>query len=175
MRRGLWIVLTTVGCLVGVWAAEPASDDDPWAGKTKSDVVTLLGDPTKTKDVADGGQVLTYKLVRLAEGAVAPAGMTVLNVPGLGVVGQMPKSGATVEGDTTITPTEVDKKGRPAGGGVTTEETVSVSWDTDTKEVERSWEDRPAIRGKVTLKFHVTESGEIESWSVAPKKAASER
>lgn len=175
MRRGPWIVLMTIGCLVGVWAAEPVPDDDPWAGKTESDVVTLLGEPTKTKDVADGGRVLTYKLVRLAEGAVPPTGMTVLNVPGIGVVGQMPKPGAVKAGDTTIAPTRVDARGRPIEGGVTTEESLTMSWDPDTGEVERSWEEGPAIRGKVTLKFHVTADGGIESWSVSPKKAASRR
>lgn len=175
MRRGSWIVLMTVGCLVGVWAAEPAEDDDPWAGKTRSDVVTLLGEPTKTKRVAAGGEVLTYKLVRLEEGAVPPAGMTILNVPGIGVVGQMPKAGAAKPGDATITPTQVDEKGRPVEGGVTTEESLTISWDADTKEVERSWEERPAIRGRVTLKFNVTAAGGIESWSVSPKKAASGR
>jgi hypothetical protein len=173
MRRGPWIVLMTIGCLVGVRAAEPVPDDDPWAGKAESDVVTLLGEPTKTKDVADGGRVLTYKLVRLAEGAVAPTGMTVLNVPGIGVVGQMPKPGTVKAGTSTITPTRVDKKGRPIEGGVTTEETASISWDTDGKKIEHSWEEQPAIRGKITLKFRVTAAGAIESWSVSPKKAAS--
>jgi hypothetical protein len=175
MRRKLWVAWVTVACLAGVCAAAAATDEDPWAGKTKSDVVALLGDPTKTKDVSDGGEMLTYKFVRLEEGAVPPIGMTVLSVPGIGVVGQMPKSGSRSEGETTITPTQVDKKGRPVEGGLTTETSTNISWDSDGKEVERSWEERPAIRGKITLKFNVTAAGEIESWSVSPKKAASGR
>jgi hypothetical protein len=175
MRRKLWLMMGAVVCLAGVCAAEPAKNEDPWAGKTKSDVVALLGDPTKTKQIAEGGEELTYKFKRLEEGAVPPVGMTVLNVPGIGVVAQVPKTVSRGEGDTTITPTRVDKKGRPVEGGVTTEESTNISWGTDGKKVERSWEERPAIRGKVTLKFNVTAAGEIASWSVKPKKAASKR
>ena len=170
MRRVMCVVLLAAGFLALVHAGESAAED-PWAGKSRSDVETLLGKPTKTKDAGDGTEVLIYKFVRLHEGAVAPVGMSMLNVPGVGVVGQMPDPG-TFDDDLGIEPTRVDKYGRGVEGGMRGEDEYSVSYDTETKKVERSWEERPSIRGKVTLRFRVNADGEIESWSVSPKKAA---
>jgi hypothetical protein len=174
VHRRLLIACAVVVCLSGerVAAAEPP--EDPWKGKTRSDVITLLGDPTKTKKTDDRGSVLIYKLLRLQEEAIPPPGLTVLDVPGIGVVGQMQTTRTMTGTDVDILPTEVDKQGRGTGGGVTEEENVSISWDKDGKKVERSWEERPAIRGKLTLKFNIAPGGEIESWSVSPKKAAAD-
>jgi hypothetical protein len=169
MRGKWWVVLLLVGFLAGSWAGE-----DPWTGKSRADVVTLLGEPKKAKTSKDGGELLVYKLVRLREGTVPEPGMSVLNVPGVGVVGlwAAPQSMSDVEAG--IAPTTVDRHGRSAegGAGAPAPEEASISWDLDKKEVTRSWEERPAIKGKVTLKFQVNAAGEIESWSVSPKRAA---
>jgi hypothetical protein len=175
MHRSWLIACVILACTLTGQAttAEPAPD--PWHGKTRSDVLTLLGEATKTKESADGRSVLIYKLLRLHEGAVAPTGMTILDVPGIGIVGQMQQPGALKGGEVDILPTETDKQGRGTGGGLTEEEKLTISWDPDTKKTERSWDDRPAIRGKLTLQFRLTPTGEIESWAVSPKKAAKAR
>ena len=160
-----------LACLSGVQAAKSKSAQDPWSGKTSTDVVMLLGEPTKTRKT-DDGSVLIYKLLRLEPDAVAPATMIVLDVPGIGVVARMLKDDSMRGVEISIEPTEVDKRGRGTGGGVTEQETASVTWNTDSRKIEHSWEERPAIRGKLTLKFELDPHGTIESWSVSPKKAA---
>jgi heat shock protein HslJ len=170
MRRVLVVAGLILVCLTGLQAGEA----DPWAGKNRTDVVMLLGEPNKTKS-ANGGEILTYKLVRLDEGAMPPVGMRVLGVPGIrGLVGTRTPSGAINGDEVAINPTEVDGKGRGTGGGVEIEESSSISWNTKDKQLERSWEDRPATRGKLTLKFHVSADGTIETWSMSPKKAATD-
>jgi hypothetical protein len=175
MYRVPWVALLAVGCLAGAWAAD-APAEDPWKGKTRADVTALLGEPTKTKTSGDGTEALTYKLYRLHEDAVPPPEVMVLNVPGIGVVGQMQQLDTLGAGDVALVPDERDRKGRGTGGGVGSgEESYSVEYDPKSGEVTRSWEEKPAFRGKVTLKFQVSGDGSVESWSVSPKKAASGR
>lgn len=173
MGRRRSIALMLAGCVILAGTAVPAAAADPWTGKSRQELETLLGEPTKEKKKSDGSALLVYKLVRLEEGAIPPPEMTVLNVPGVGVVAQMQRPGAMDGDEVSIRPTEMDAAGRGTGGGIESEETHSISWDTDGKKIERSWEgsERPAIRGKVTLKFQLTAGGTIDSWSVSPKKA----
>ena len=173
MRRCLPLLCVALFCLTALHAAD--SPEDPWSGKTRADAVALLGEPNKTKTIGDDETILIYKLVRLEDGAIPPAGMRVLNVPGLGVVAQVLPDALDYGGKVTINPTEMDDKGHVTAGGAATEETLSMSWDTEDKELTRSWQDKPAVRGKATLKLHVNAKGEILDWSVSPKKAAAGR
>jgi hypothetical protein len=168
------LVLLVVGFVGGVCGGEPA-DEDPWVGKSREDVVTFLGEPNKTKDAGDGGEILIYKFVRLREGDIAPMGMAVLNVPGIGLVGRMPGP-AAMKLDTVIEdPGTTNRRGRPAEGGLGEDEKLSVSYDADSGELERSWEERTVPSGgKATLKLHLDASGKVVSWTVSPKKARSD-
>jgi hypothetical protein len=171
-RHHLLVTICAIlACLSAARAADPAPAEDPWSGKTKTDVTNLLGEPTKAKKSADGS-LLTYKLLRLEQDAIPSSSMIVLDVPGIGVVARMLSDYSSGGSDVTIEPTELDRQGRGTGGGVGEQESASISWNTESKTTERSWEERPAIRGKLTLKFRIDPSGAIESWSVSPKKAA---
>ena len=92
-----------------------AADPDPWIGKSNADLVSLLGEPNKTKQ-SDAGEMLIFKLARLEEDSPPPSGMQVLKVPGVkGMLGLMPPKALapTAEGVSTMGPE--DKYGR--GGG----------------------------------------------------------
>lgn len=171
MHRGTIVACVILGCLPLTAAAAEKKDDDPWKGKSRSEVIALLGEPAKTKDARQGGEKLVYKFVRLEEGAIPPPGVAVLEVPGIGVVGRLPQAGAMQGGEMEVEPTETDRRGRKRGGGLTREESVSVTWEDGKKRVERTGDDRPAIRGKVTLKLVVGPDGKVESWFVSPRKA----
>jgi hypothetical protein len=173
VRRGLLVACIALICAPCAWAAEPDPSADPWKGKSRSEVLTLLGDPTKAKKSENGEELLIYRFVRLDENAVAPVGMAVLNVPGIGVVGRRLGADTREQPEVGIEPTELDKRGHRTGGGVTEqEESHTITWDKEGKHVEPAWEERPATRGKVTLKLWLNRDGEVASWSVSPKKAA---
>jgi hypothetical protein len=167
MRRALTLAGVAFICVAGLHAGDAG---DPWVGKTREDLVLLLGEPGKTK-TTDDGEHLTYKLVRLEKGAAPPFGMIVVSVPGVrgpvGIVTAPSRDGS----DVTINPTQVDPRGRPMGGGVETDESYTVTRDSEGNE-QRSWDDRSAIVGKLTLRFELGADGKIASWSVSPKKAA---
>ena len=55
MRIGLRIACVVLACLPGLRAADPPLAEDPWTGKGRDDLLTLLGEPTKKK--ADGKKV----------------------------------------------------------------------------------------------------------------------
>jgi hypothetical protein len=146
--------------------------EDPWRGKRREDLELLLGVPDGERQAAHGGRVLTYKLVRLADAARAPDDVLVLDVPGVGVVGRLSRRGPQSGAQDSVEPTEVDNRGRSVGGGITTSESHSISWDKESGNVERSWEERPALAGRVTLRFELAGDGTITSWSAKPPPRA---
>ena len=148
-----------------------AADLDPWIGKSRDDLLAVLGEPNKTKK-SDAGQLLVFKLVRLEEDSPPPSGMQVLKVPGVkGMLGLMPPKALVPTADSVSTMGPEDKYGRGGGGDVETSESHSISWSKEDG-LERSWDEQPAIRGRLTLKFTVDAAGNIVDWSVSPKKAA---
>jgi hypothetical protein len=169
MRIGLRIACVFLACLPGLRAADPPLAEDPWTGKGRDDLLTLLGEPTKKKADGKGSEQWTYKLVRLDPDAPPQPGVAVLNVPGIGMVGQLPAPG-TPEGNMQLDAAGYDNDGRPTSGGWQPQEEASVSWGKDGKKVEYSGDDTPSVQGKLTLKFHLT-GGRVERWSVSPKKA----
>ena len=147
----------------------PAADPDPWVGKTRADLVALLGEPHKVK-ASDEGEILTFKLLRMEEASIPPSGVRLLWVPGVkGTLGTMMPPGNIPQETAGIQPTDIDQQGRGTGGGVETDESYTVSW-SNKDGVERSWQDGPNIRGKLTLKFTLNKTNKIVTWTVSPKK-----
>ncbi len=172
MRRTTIVPLLFLMAAAAGARAAGAAEPDPWRGKSRAEIVTLLGEPHKTTRGAAGAETLTYRLVRLDESAIAPQGMSVLNLPGIGIVGRMhdidPRDGREV----SMGPTELDKRGRGTGGGIEEEQSFDVTWNSDKGQLERSWDERSAIRGRLKLVFELGPAGAIERWSVSPKKRA---
>lgn len=163
-------------CLFVAGSGEVLSESpDPWRGKSRQDVLSLLGEPTKSK-TGRGEETLTYKLIRLTlESSLAP-GVLIVDLPGVGLVGKIERDPETRADDTMYQPTEFDEEGRPIAGGFKEEPERSISWDTETGEVERDWDpslpDDLARASKLTVKFRLNAEGLVEDWSVSPKKAA---
>ena len=164
-------MMITTALLLLLAVPSLATAPDPWIGKSRDELTTLLGEPNKTKR-SKAGTTLTYKLARLEEGSIPPSGMSVIKVPGVsGMLGLSPGGTKMQVASTASDSAPDDKYGRGGGGDVDAGESHSVSWSKKDG-VERSWDDRSAIRGRVTLKFTVDGSGQIVDWSVSPKKAA---
>jgi hypothetical protein len=169
MRIGLHVACVLLVCLPVLRAEDPPLAEDPWTGKSRDDVLTLLGEPTKKKADGKGFEQWTYKLVRLDPDLPPQPGVMVLNVPGIGMVGRLPEPGI-LTGSMTLESSGYDKEGNLRSGGWQPEEGASVSYGKDGKTVEYTDEKTPSVQGKLTLKFYLT-GGRIERWSVSPKKA----
>jgi len=134
--------------------------------------VTLLGPPTKSKWAKDGAETLTYKLVLIDESARPTVDILVLNLPGVGLVGQVVKQKGPMD-FVAIDPLELDREGRPTGGGVNSGGSSSTHWDLSTKEkttTSTGEKAKPSIRGKVTVRFEVGGDGVVRDWTVTGKK-----
>ena len=143
----------------------PAGDSDtleidPWNGKPRSEVVKLLGEPTKTKSARDGRETLTYTFHRIAPDAPPHPEVMLLQVPGIGLVARILRGG----GDHSLLGMEVpayDEHGRTDGGsGLTQPTRKSTSVSTSSEEM-------PRMLGKVKLRLVLDGDGRVESWSVS--------
>ena len=81
MRIGLRIACVLLACLPGLRAADPPPAEDPWTGKSRDDLLTLLGEPTKKKADGKGSELWAYKLVRLDPDLPPEPGVMVLERP----------------------------------------------------------------------------------------------
>jgi hypothetical protein len=174
LRRFAVLLLTMLlaSALCGAFAEEEQKRGDAWVGKSRRDVVTLLGQPTKSKRAKDGAETLTYKLVLIDESAPPTADILVLNLPGVGLVGQVVRQTGPL-GSVTIDPLELDREGRPTGGGVSSDASSTTSWDVRSGEKRTTTtgeKAKPSIRGKVTVRFEVGGDGVVRDWTVSGKK-----
>lgn len=163
-----------VGLVLALAVGPIVAADDParfWDGKSKTDVVLLLGEAPKSKRGADGGERLTYWLVRLREGAHPQPGLIPIQLPGVGLVGRQLDDLDTTR--TTIEPTTIDDRGRPVGGGVTYTDSTSTTWNVGKKDKDgepKKAEGLPRDRGKdvlgrVKVVFQLDAQGRVLSWS----------
>lgn len=151
------------------------SDVDLWRGKPDSEVVALLGEPHKTKRGKDGGRTLTYKLLLMEHGAIAPLGTMVVGLPGVGLVGIPERRRAQgVEGSFAPGAPDVDEYGRLST------DSSSVSTHYDPKSGERPTtmtgsSETPEFIDKITVRFEVGADGRIAEWNVSGKKKRKEK
>lgn len=174
MSRSLRAALVVSVLVAG--AGPVLSAGDPWLGRSRDDVVALLGEPSKAKPSAHGA-TLTYKLARPHTERPAPPGGRVISVPGVGVVVRMPEPGAPAARGESLGSIEVDEHGRPLGTGVEQPpEEYSVTWSKGgERTVESTFEEPPALGKKLTLKFELDAAGLVAGWSVSPKSEAAGR
>ncbi len=168
-------------CLLGVLVAagmlhageEPAAPADPWIGKPIADVIAILGEPTKVKGKEGGPRTLTYRLLRIKPGAVPPPGVGLVQLNGIGVVGQDQVAKTPDPDAIRIDPTELDRQGRSVDvgtGGATVQE-ASASYDLKTKEFTPAADPNAGVLGKLKVRFQVDAEGKIAGWTVSPKSA----
>lgn len=146
-------------------AAQGPGGDDPWKGKTRDEVVQLLGEPDKVANAGRDGERLTYKLLQVDPADLIQPGLRLIPVPGVGLVGQASKTRSGTD-TLAIGPTEYDDKGRPTGGGIASSESVTMSYDPKTGKVERSGPDNPPPAGRLKLRFVLGADGRVVDWSV---------
>jgi hypothetical protein len=177
MRVSSSVLRGVLGCLIvagGVAAfAEPPADD-PWTGRTRAEIESLLGEPTKAKQSKDGSGVMTYKFVRVGPGFVPGPDILLIEVPGIGPAARSarPDDGRPRD-DIAFEPTDSDSHGELIGGGVRTSRSRSVSKDLKTGVVDDdSPPPGPAGRERFKLRFELDADGRVVSWSVSPKKIA---
>jgi hypothetical protein len=145
--------------------------EDVWTGRTRSELVTTLGEPTSRKRLPGGGERLVYKLVRFEEGT-APAGMIVITLPGIGLVGR-PASEQPVPEEVSVEPTVVDEDGQLVAGGVTTRQTKEITWSSkDGLEEAPEEPEQPATLGKIKVAFVLDPQGTVRDWFALPRQRA---
>ena len=170
--RVLTVCITAAAALAPAWGGDAeAEPKDLWKGRHRTDVVALLGEPSKTKKASDGSTVLIYKLIRVGEKAVPGPNFRVLDLPGVGLVGRVVKNEDPSGSETpTIEPAGFDDKGRPFPGATRTE-TASTAWGWQTGEGTgpEPPQKGPRSGGKVRLEIVLDASGFVEDWSVSPK------
>jgi len=177
--RALVATLSLVlGLTQATWAyggSDGAADGaDPWIGKTRGAVISLLGEPMKVKTGKDGTRTLTYKLVRLDPNSPAIPGVTLFSLPGVGLVGRYDRPIGTAGYDLAIDPITLDDEGRRTGGGVGADsQGGGTSWDLGTGKktsTVHGGAENPPIRGKLTVKFRIRSDDTIRDWSASGKK-----
>ena len=167
MRDVLFQAVVGIGIAGLAASSVPAADPDvleidPWNGKPRSEVVKLLGEPTKTKAAHDGRETLTFTFDRIAPDAPSHPEVMLLHVPGIGVVARILRG----RGDPNLLGMEVpayDERGRADGGtGLTqpTRKSTSVQPKAGDQEM-------PRRLGKVKLRLVLDMDGRVESWSVS--------
>jgi hypothetical protein len=177
VRTGLAaaIVATTLGAQGASLAAEPIT----WVGRTRDEVVALLGRPDKSKKAKNAkkakgdkdGRVLVYNVYRLAEGAVVEGGVVVFDLEGVGTVARPRLAAVPSEAAVAVEPIELDAEGRRTGGGVGRSETYSrsIALGKDDPDPQPRGGGLPAHEGKLKLSLVVNGEGRVESWDVSPK------
>ena len=159
--RVLTVCVTAAAALAPAWGGDAESEPkDLWKGKHRTDVVALLGEPSKTKKTPDGGTVLIYKLIRVGDKAVPGPSFRVLDLPGVGLVGRQVKNEDPSYSEITTIEGGSDDEGRPVSPGVPkTGERIGPAPP----------QKGPRSGGKVRLEISLDASGIVEDWSVSPK------
>lgn len=153
--------------LVPARAAEAEKvDEDPWIGKTRAEVVELLGKPQKAKRSGRDGEKLTYKFLRLNPSGQARLDVELISVPGVGIVAKPTKLGSGPDSGLAVRPTEYDEHGRPNSGG----EEVSMTFDKEKGKLVPSDSEASTGLGKVKLFLILDAEGRVTEWSVSGKK-----
>jgi hypothetical protein len=138
-----------------------STDPTPFEGRTRDEIVKLLGRPSSSSREADGSERLVYKLRRLEEGVPSPD-MAVVTVPEHGtLVRQLPPEPPLEQA--TVSPA-LDEYGRP----ILTQE-LEVTFGEDGLEKPEKPSAGPRLGKKVRLTLELDASGKVRSWTVAPK------
>lgn len=169
MKRGR-VGASFLAVLLGLLApslaprAADASGEDPWNGKSRTEVIQALGEPAKVKRASDGSETLTYTFRRVAPDAPPHPDALLLHVPGVGLVAKIGKGGSADA--LSVEPPLYDEQGRPAGGGLTRTTSAGTSYDLETGEVKHTGDsDNPEVRGKVKVRFELDARGVVRDWS----------
>jgi len=170
MRNAFLVTGMVLFAMLPAWAAEAKQkEEDPWIGKTRAEVVEMLGKPQKVGRPGRDGERLTYKFFRIDPELPLPLDMRMILVPGLGMVAAAGTPATGNSADVAIGPTEFDKHGRGTTGGNTTE-SVSRTYELESGKLEHSGPQRSAVLGKVKLLLVLDRGGLVTSWSVSGKK-----
>lgn len=169
MRRAAASVVVLLLLFVPATAGDQKKDEDPWIGKTRAEVVDLLGKAHKAKAGRDG-EKLTYKFFRIDPDAPVPLDMRLIPVPGLGVVAKAGDPAVDDGTNVAIGPTEFDKHGRATSGGVAVQQSATATYNTSTGKFDQSGPRGSVVRGKVKLQLTFDRSGKVVDWSVSGKK-----
>jgi hypothetical protein len=167
MRLFALALLATL-TVAGTALAEKETDEtDPWTGKSRSEVIQLLGKPDKTKKSGNGTETLVYKLYRVDPDVPPSPAALLLHVPGVGLVARVDKRLTRAADPMQIEPTELDEQGRRVGGGTTPSRSASTSYNPETGKVEKDWDgpDNPPVKGKLSLKFFLDAAGRVTKWT----------
>ena len=146
------------------------SGADPWKGKEASAVLELLGPPQKQSTSKAGDESWVYRFVRVVEGDLADPSLTLLEVPGVGLVGRRPEDGGGSAPTVSVEPTVLDEQGHPTGG-LTTTESRSMSWSKDKGKVVSGEPPPGSSSRKIKLTFRLDATGRVVDWDVQPKPA----
>lgn len=169
------IALAAASILVGAGALgseAESTDPDPWKGKSRPEIVQLLGEPDKAKTDRDGIETLTYKFFRVDPDAPPGPAAILIHVPGVGLVARVDKKLTRDADPMYIDPTVLDEQGRRTSGGASPSQSASTSYDPKSGEMTRTWDgqEHPVVKGKATVKFVLDSDGRIVEWSAAGKK-----
>ncbi|MDH3627189.1 MAG: hypothetical protein OES25_05975 [Acidobacteriota bacterium] len=116
MRYGILIAIVLILLSPGLAADEPTAEENPWVGKSRAEVVELLGEPQSVKR---GGERLTYKFVRVDPLTAGQVEMPLIAVPGIGIGAQPDRNALRFGSVTPIPDMAYDKHGwsRTDGSG----------------------------------------------------------
>lgn len=167
------LAVAAILAVAGAWGGgSEATEVDPWTGKTRAEIVHLLGEPDKAKTDGSGVETLTYKFFRVDPDAPPGPAAQILHVPGVGLVARIDKSLTRSADPMWIEPTVLDEQGRQTSGGTTPTRSDSASYDPKSGVTSKSWEgsDNPVVKGKATVKFVLDTDDRIVKWSAPGKK-----
>jgi len=167
------LVATAILVVSGAGGSETESaDPDPWTGKSRPEIVQLLGEPDKTKAARDGVETLTYKFYRVDPDAPPGPAALLIHVPGVGLVARVNKDMTRDAAPMYIDPTVLDEQGRRTSGGASPSQSASTSYDPKSGEMTKTWDglDNPVVKGKATVKFVLDTDGRVIEWSASGKK-----
>jgi hypothetical protein len=167
------LAATAILVVSGAGGSETESTDpDPWTGKSRREIVQLLGEPDKTKADRDGVETLTYKFYRVDPAAPPAPAALLIHVPGVGLVARVDKHMTRDADPMQIDPTVLDEQGRRTSGGASPSQSASTSYDPKSGEMSKTWEglDNPVIKGKATVKFVLDTDDRVVEWSASGKK-----
>ena len=165
MRRFPIVILVLALVAPAVHAA-----NDPWIGRSRDEVVVVLGEPDRAKVADEGSGRLVFKFHPLREGAVPGPRRMPVTVDGIGTLFRV----LPLEpDDSAFEPTTIDHDGAMVPGGVRGSRGGSTSFDPDTREVEtdRGPADNVEVAGKVKRTVEFDADGKVMRWSVSPEGA----
>jgi hypothetical protein len=175
-RAAIKVTMLTAAAILaaaGASGGEPeATELDPWIGKSRAEIVHLLGEPDKAKTDRNGVETLTYKFVRVDPDAPPGPAARILHVPGVGLVARIDKAMTRSADPMQIEPTVLDEQGRQTSGGTTPGRSASTSYDPKTGKTTKDWDglDNPVVKGKATVKFVLDAEERVVQWSAPGKK-----